>query len=115
MLDLTAIKARAAARPPSPSPVRAAANLANPANRLMAGAPISQLATLASTGAKQVDPKLLVAAITRCCNARGDNDANGAALIAECSALDATGQADMLEHFHVEADRWERACRGGRP
>ena len=57
----------------------------------------------------------LVNAINQCCNARGDDDANRAALIAECSALDAAGQADMLAHFNAEAERWERACRGGRP
>ena len=47
----------------------------------------------------------LVNAINRCCDVRGDDDANRVALVAECNALDAAG----------EADRWERACRGGRP
>lgn len=67
------------------------------------------LALLAGT------PATLVNAINRCCDVRGDDDANRAALIAECNALDAAGQADMLAHFSSEADRWERACRGGRP
>ncbi len=48
-------------------------------------------------------------AIDRCCEARGDDEANRAALIAECGALPTVGQDDMRQHFESEADRWERA------
>lgn len=92
-----------------------ATSVANPAKRLIQGPPISQLAALASSDATRAGNFRMASAINRCCNARGDDDANRAALIAECSALDAAGQADMLEHFNAEAERWERACRGGRP
>lgn len=67
------------------------------------------LALLAGT------PATLVNAINRCCDVRGDDDANRAALIAECSALTAPEQADMREHFELQAAIWRRAARGGRP
>lgn len=50
----------------------------------------------------------LIAAINRACDARGDTPANRAALILECCALDATGQADMRDYFEAEAANW---CR----
>lgn len=48
----------------------------------------------------------LAAAINRACDARGDDDANRAGLLAECAALPLDGQADMLAHFTIEAARW---------
>jgi hypothetical protein len=51
----------------------------------------------------------LVAAINRCCRLRGDTEQNRLDLIAECLDLDGAGQADMTEHFEVEADRWAPA------
>lgn len=45
----------------------------------------------------------LTAAIRAACAARGDSARNQIALLAECLALDAAGQADMLEHFRAEA------------
>ena len=50
-------------------------------------------------------------AIDRCCNARGDDDVNRAALISESSALPVDGQRDMQQHFDQEAERWERALK----
>ena len=50
--------------------------------------------------------------INRCCDARGDDARNRAALIAECMRLLPSGQADMKEHFEQEAARWECAARG---
>jgi|GEM_PF-2088144 len=61
------------------------------------------------------DSAALVRAIHACCDARSDDDANRAILIAECTALDAAGQADMTEHFQQQAVIWQRAARGGRP
>ena len=54
----------------------------------------------------------LVAAIHRCCNARGDDDANRAALIAECAPIPPAQQAGWREHFDTVADRYEAANRG---
>ncbi len=50
-------------------------------------------------------------AINGCCDARGDDDENRAALIRECGALPPDAQADMLEHFQREAIRF-RPKRG---
>lgn len=57
----------------------------------------------------------LVKAINKCCAARGDTEANRAALIAECAELTPAEQADMREHFEGEAAIWQRAARGGNP
>jgi hypothetical protein len=54
----------------------------------------------------------LVKAINACCDARGDDDANRAGLIAECSALTTAGQADMREHFEQQTAIWRGAARG---
>lgn len=55
----------------------------------------------------------LIAAIDRCCTARGDEDRNRLALIEECTALPSHFYADALAHFAAEAERYERANRGG--
>lgn len=47
----------------------------------------------------------LIKAINRCCDARGDDDANRAALISECSLLPPAGQVDMCDHFTREEER----------
>ncbi len=60
-------------------------------------------------------PAALVKAINQCCAARGDTEANRAALIAECAELTPTEQADMIDHFNAETAIWRRAARGGRP
>ena len=60
-------------------------------------------------------PVGLVKAINRCCDARGDDDRNRAALIAECAELTPAEQADMTDHFNAETAIWHRAARGGRP
>lgn len=44
--------------------------------------------------------------INRCCDVRGDDDINRAALIFECSRLNPIEQLDMLDHFRDEAERW---------
>ena len=44
--------------------------------------------------------------IERCCDARGDDDENRAALIRECGELLPDAQLDMLEHFQGEAIRF---------
>jgi hypothetical protein len=45
-------------------------------------------------------------AINRCCDVRGDDHENRAALIRECCTLPPDGQADMTEHFEREAIRF---------
>jgi hypothetical protein len=50
----------------------------------------------------------LVGAIHRTCDARGDDDANRAALIADAVALSIDMQADLLAHFTVETARYAR-------
>ncbi len=60
-------------------------------------------------------PAGLFKAINRCCDARGDDDRNRAALIAECAELTPAEQADMREHFETQAAICQRAVRGGRP
>jgi hypothetical protein len=57
----------------------------------------------------------LVKAINQCCAARGDTEANCAALIAECAELTPAEQTDMTEHFNVQTAIWQRAARGGGP
>jgi hypothetical protein len=108
MLDLNAIRQRAASRASVASP-------ANPANRLTPAPPISQLATLArvASGAASASelPEALAAAINRACDLRGDDDANRAGLLRECAELAPEAQADMLAHFTLEAARW-RAVSG---
>jgi hypothetical protein len=51
----------------------------------------------------------LVRAINACCDARGDTDANRAALTAECAQLTPAEQADMFEHFAQQAAIWRHA------
>lgn len=57
-------------------------------------------------------PEALMGAITRCCAARGDDDANRAALILECLALPAWEQRELLQHFTEQAEMFEAAVRG---
>lgn len=51
----------------------------------------------------------LTAAIHECCDLRGDDDMNRAALIREAGGMDMPAQADLLEHFREEALRWRCA------
>lgn len=60
-------------------------------------------------------PIALVDAINQCCAARGDTEANRAALIAECAELTPAEQVDITDHFNAETATWLRAARGGRP
>jgi hypothetical protein len=48
----------------------------------------------------------LVQAVNRTCDARGDDSANRAELIADALALPVELQADLLAHFTVEAARY---------
>ena len=48
----------------------------------------------------------LFAAVNRCCDARGDDEGNRAALVADCKLLAPHEQADMLEHFDGESRRF---------
>lgn len=122
MLDLKAVRQRAATRVNVATPANPAnwliheareapASVANPANRLIQVPPISQLAALAGVASKngraQNLAEALAGAIDRACDVRGDSDANRAGLLAECAALPPEGQADMLAHFTLEAARWE--------
>ena len=47
----------------------------------------------------------LVASINRCCDARGDDGDNRAALIAESAGYAPHEMADLIEHFDGEANR----------
>jgi hypothetical protein len=90
-----------------------AANLANAAND--GATTISQLAGLATLAGgfnHQSDELLtarLLAAIHRCCDARGDEPTDRAALLAACADLPPEQQADLLAHFSIEAVRWGAA------
>ena len=57
----------------------------------------------------------LIASINACCDVRGDTERNRAGLIAEVGDFDQRLQADLVEHFNGEADRWHRANRGEQP
>ena len=57
----------------------------------------------------------LIASINACCDVRGDTERNRAGLIAEVGDFDQRLQADLVEHFNGEADRWNRANRGEQP
>ena len=57
----------------------------------------------------------LIEAINRCCHERHDDARNRAGLIEECSQLSPEHQADALEHFRAEAERWRLANRGQSP
>jgi len=50
--------------------------------------------------------RALIEAINRCCDARGDLDANRQGLIDECRRLPQHHQVDLREHFAQEANRW---------
>jgi hypothetical protein len=50
----------------------------------------------------------LVEAIGKCCDVRGDDDTNRAALLADAAELPVHLQADLLAHFTVEAARYGR-------
>lgn len=51
-------------------------------------------------------PAELARAIHRCCDVRGDDDGNRAALILECMVLPAWEQRELVAHFNHEADRF---------
>ena len=87
----------------SESPV---ANPATAANELTDGAAVRRFAALA-TDSWLVEQ--LTSAINRACAARGDDEANRLALLAECWSLDVRQQLDLLEHFRAQAAIWERA------
>jgi hypothetical protein len=59
----------------------------------------------------------LTASIRAACAARGYTVLEVQALVDDCLALDAAGQADMLEHFRAEARRFGASCEreGGTP
>ena len=120
MLDLKAVRLRAATRASVATPANPANWLildasdtrecvANPANRLTQSPPISRLATLAKVSGPEAEAQSLAeapaAAINRACDVRGDDAVNRAGLLAECAALPTEGQADMLAHFTLEAVR----------
>ena len=50
----------------------------------------------------------LIAAVNRCCDARGDDEGNRAALISDCKLLGPHEQAEILEHFNDETRRFMR-------
>ena len=63
---------------------------------------------------RTVDPfTALVDAIRRCTEARGDTDANRAALVAEAADLTPREQQDMREHFDEQAAAWAAATGRG--
>ena len=54
----------------------------------------------------------LAAAINRACAARGDDDANRIALLAECAERSPEDQADLIAHFTLVAIQYEAITRG---
>lgn len=54
----------------------------------------------------------LAAAINRACAARGDDEANRIALLAECAEVSPEDQADLLAHFTLVAIQYETINRG---
>ncbi len=71
--------------------------------------PVAHVASVAHVAADLID------AIHRCCDIRGDSERNRAALLSEIGDFDQRLQADLVEHFDTEADRWHRASRGVQP
>jgi hypothetical protein len=55
----------------------------------------------------------LIAAIGACCDARGDDNRNRAALIAEAGGLTPEHQVDATEHFNEQAAVWAAATGRG--
>ena len=83
--------------------------------------PASKLTDDLRAALRQAKPELLqllalqaalTAAMHRACNARGDDAANRAALLAECTELSSEAQADMLAHFTIIATQHETINRG---
>lgn len=62
----------------------------------------------AAVGAAEVLTADLIAAINRCCDARGDDAESRGGLIRECLALPPAMQADAREHFDEQAALWWR-------
>jgi hypothetical protein len=54
------------------------------------------------------EARLLIAAINRACDLRGDGDANRAGLIDECAALPPAAQKDMRAHFQQVVELHDR-------
>ena len=79
-------------------------SVATPATLLPNKATISRFAALATPAAFLRDD--LAAAINRCCDARGDSDANRQGLLDECSRLPPHQQTDLRVHFVQEVVRW---------
>lgn len=105
MLDLDAIRQRAATRVSVATPANAA-NWLTPTGPAPTAA-ISQLAALA-TVASDFQAQVLADTITAACAARGDDEANRVALIDECQALPPAMQQDIREHFAEVARIWEK-------
>ena len=106
MLDLAALKVRAANRMAKSANVASLPSLANER-------PISQLAALADFATPSEDypaarKAALVIAIEACCDARGDDDANRAGLLADAALMNPAEQRDMTEHFSEQAAIWRR-------
>lgn len=55
----------------------------------------------------------LIAVIGRCCDARGDDNRNRDALIAEAADLTPEQQRDATQHFEQQADVWAAATGRG--
>lgn len=54
----------------------------------------------------------LIASINACCDARGDDDDNRQALIAEATEFTSDAQNDLSDHFTEQARIWTAAVRG---
>jgi hypothetical protein len=76
---------------------------------------LALLAPVPQAGTRNPVSAGLANAIARCCDVRGDDEANRAALLAESENLDEDMQAEMQQHFEDQARMWRRAIRGISP
>lgn len=91
-------------------PCETAAKPANAANELTPDQEsVRRFAALAT-----VPIDRLSSAINRCCAARGDDEGNRLALLAECARQTPADRLDLAEHFEEEAARWEAAAHSAK-
>jgi hypothetical protein len=127
MLDFDAIRKRAAVRASVANPATAAnlltaissvatvatvATIAEPQGRPMSRAEAAKAAgrLVGSIQSNQLATRaVLRELIERCCDVRGDDAANRAALLLDCESLDAAQRADLCRHFSEQAEVWRRA------
>jgi hypothetical protein len=67
---------------------------------------------IAELNAAHQTAEVLIAAINRVCDLRGDDDGNRRDLVAECSQLSTAEQVDLMNYFSGQASLWASAQKG---